>query len=91
VHVPRVGIHHRDHPVGSHLAGDPEGPRLLARLDILASHQPKQPDRLGLVGVQLRTLHGGQHRQRVGDQRAHQSIASMGIVPGALRLAGWWS
>jgi hypothetical protein len=53
----------------------------------LAGHQPQQPDRLGLGGVQVAVLDHGKHGQRIGHQRAHQPLAGLGVVPGTGRLA----
>src|SRR6266508_2445935 len=88
VHVSAVGIHHADDPIGGDLTGDPEAPRLLARLDILAGDHSQQPDRLRLLAVQLGALQLRQHDQRVTDQPAHQLLTRGLIIPGAGRLAG---
>jgi hypothetical protein len=69
------------------LAGDPVAARLLVRLDVLASDHPQQPDRLGLLGIQLGVLDRVQHHQRVVDQRADQLLAGGLVVPCTRRLA----
>jgi hypothetical protein len=53
----------------------------------LASHQGEQGDRLGLVAIQLLPVDPGQHRPSVDDQRAHQLLAGLGVVPRTGRLA----
>jgi hypothetical protein len=91
VHVPSVRVHHADHPIRGDLAGDPVAARLLVRLDVLASDHPQQPDRLGLLGVQLGVQLGVldrvQHHQRVVDQCADQLLACGLVVPCTRRLA----
>ena len=42
-----------DHQVAGDAPGDPEGPRPLARLHVLAGDQGQQRHRLGLLGAQL--------------------------------------
>jgi hypothetical protein len=87
VHVPCLRVDHRDDSVGRHLARDAPTPLGVAWLDVLAGHQPKQADRLGLVAIQVLPLDRGQHCRCVTDQRAHQLVAGLGVVPGTGRLA----
>ena len=42
VHVPAVGIDHRDHPIGGDPLSDPPRPVLVARFDVLAGDQRQQ-------------------------------------------------
>jgi len=48
------------------------GPRPVRRLD---RRPPQQPDRLGLLTVQLGVLQLLQHHQRVSNQLVHQLLA----------------
>jgi hypothetical protein len=82
-----VRVHGGDDPVSRHLAGDAPAPLDLARFHVLAGHQPEQPNRLGLDGVQVAVLDLAKHGQRIGHQRAHQPVAGLGVVPGTGRLA----
>jgi hypothetical protein len=67
--------------------GDPEGPRPLARLHVLAGDQRQQRHRLGLPGAQLGVGHRREHGQRVVDQPRYQRLGGLKVVPLAVGLA----
>jgi hypothetical protein len=77
------------HPILGNLAGDPPGPRPLARLHILAGNQREQRHRLGLLGGKLDTLHRRQHRQRIVDQPGDQRLPGLGSSQAHTGLPGW--
>ena len=88
--MPRIGVHHRDHPVLSGLPGDPPPPicpvAAFRGLHVLPGDQRQQPCRGGRVLIQFTVAQHGEQRMRVVHQGRDQAILRLRVIPVDLRL-----
>ena len=87
MHVARLGVDDRDHTIRPGHRGHAPGSLFATRLDVLASDQGQQTNRLALDLLKRESIEGSQRGQGIARQGTDHGVNGFLVVPCTCRLA----